>query len=175
DQRDRNAPENQAEREVRGETLAANKGEGRDRAEQPADAHGRIEEADARLAEIEELEGCDDDQDVQRTRNERLDPVQDHNECEVAVARDGTEAAEELTHEVAFGLTLRWSFDAEADQKERRRDEGDRGGGEDGLRVRGREEDAAKRGPEKDAGALDSRQNEVRAGRVLGRLGRLRR
>ena len=55
----------QAEREVGGQSLPADESERRDRSEQAADPDRRVQEAHARLAEVEQLESGDDEQNVE--------------------------------------------------------------------------------------------------------------
>ena len=52
------------------------RGQGDEPADEPTDADGGVEQADARLVEVEQLERRDDDEHVQRAGDERLRRVE---------------------------------------------------------------------------------------------------
>src|SRR6185503_20844885 len=73
---ERDAPEDEPERERRPEAPQAYESQGDGGAEEPTDADGRVEEARSRAAEIEQLEGGDDDEHVECASHERLRGVE---------------------------------------------------------------------------------------------------
>ncbi len=72
DECERHAPEDDAEHERRSEARQASEREGRERPDQRSDAEGGVEEPDTGLADVEELEGHDDEQHRVRACDERL-------------------------------------------------------------------------------------------------------
>ena len=96
DQGNRKAPHDQSEPEIGGELLPSDERERGESPEEAADADRRVQEADARLTQVEQLERRDDDQDVERTRDQRLGPVEADDQPQVAIRRDRAEAGEEL-------------------------------------------------------------------------------
>ncbi len=76
------------------EPAAADEREGEDRAEHPACADGRVEDADARVARVEEVDRDHDGEDDEAAAGERLDDAEPGDQRERAVGLDGGEALE---------------------------------------------------------------------------------
>ncbi len=170
DHQDRQAPEHEPDREVRAEAIATDERERAEAAEEPSDPDRRVEEPDARLAEVEQLEGRDDDQHVERAGDQRLRAVEPDDQPQARVAPDRGEACEALAQH-ATGARCRFGLRrcrTDAGEEQRREQERDRGGGEDRVHADQGQQDAANRRPDEDADALDRRQHEVRRGQLLG-------
>ena len=89
---EREAEQRKPEREVARETAACREDEGDEPADQPTDSDGGVEEADAGLVEVEQLERRDDDEHVERSGDERLRPVQADERAQVRLPDDRPDA-----------------------------------------------------------------------------------
>jgi hypothetical protein len=117
DQADRDAPQDDSDEEI-GRQAPSDQQRRDERADQSSDPHRRVEEPDSVLPQIEQLERGDDDQDVERSGDERLRGEQRHQDAKPGLAEDRGEAGRELVPDGVSplaGLGLRLDPDA-ADQ-----------------------------------------------------------
>ena len=171
DERNRNAPDEDAEAEVRSEPTPADEGRRSDSAEQAADADGGIEEADARVPGVEELQRDHHDQDVQHPVDERLRGEQPHEQTQAPLPGDDAETGEQLFGDRARLRRLALLNVCErmdARDENRRPDERCRGDDEDGSGSRRSEQQAADRRPAEDPDAFDRARRHVRRRQLLG-------
>ena len=95
-ERDRDAPEHDANPEVGRQPFAAREAGHRDDAEEAADAHAGVEPADRTVAAVEETQGEHDDQDFERTCDEGLRRRQPDDDPQRRVRADRVEPREQL-------------------------------------------------------------------------------
>ena len=146
------------------------------RADQRAHAERRVEVADARVAEIEQLDRDDDDVDHHEARHERLRREQADEHAQRLVSPDDREACEALAED-RRGLDLalrRRRLDLDPQDEERGQREHGSGEPEDDLEVGDGEQQAGHGRPEEEREALDRARDGVR-GRQLARRPRERR
>ena len=86
-------PQDDADPEVGREPLATDQGERGQRAQNAADAQGRVQQADSGVTSMQQLERGDDDEYADRAGDERLGRVQTDDDTQAAVAGDRREAA----------------------------------------------------------------------------------
>ena len=101
DERDRQAPEEKPDPEVRGQPVASDERERHHCAKKPADPDGGVEKSRARLPEAEELERGHHHENVESSVDERLSGVERDDEPETRLARDRPEARERLGRDSA--------------------------------------------------------------------------
>ncbi len=85
-------PEQHAHSEVEREASPLRKHEGHEAADEAADPHHRVEVADSRAAEVEQVESERDDKDEGRARDDGLCAVDADDESQVAVAENGSKS-----------------------------------------------------------------------------------
>ena len=78
------------------------------RTDQGADAEGRIQESDPGLADVQQVEGHDDEQDRVRPGDEVAGREQREENAQLPFAGDGAKAGERLGHEVRSLGAVRW-------------------------------------------------------------------
>ena len=88
----RRRPEQHAHSEVEREASALRKHESHEAADEAADPHHRVEVADSRAAEVEQVESERDDEDEGRARDDGLCAVDADDEPQVAVAENGSKS-----------------------------------------------------------------------------------
>ena len=99
--RERQPEEREPEREVAGQAPARGEDERDEAADEPADADGGVEEPDTRLVEVEQLERRDDDEHVERARDERLRGVEADQRPQGRLAHDRRDPGEDAAVLVA--------------------------------------------------------------------------
>ena len=82
-------PEQHAHSEVEREASPLRKHESHEAADEASDSHHRVEVADSRAAEVEQVESERDDEDEGRARDDGLCAVDADDESQVAVAENG--------------------------------------------------------------------------------------
>lgn len=148
EERDRRAPDHHPQPEVAREPAAADERDRHERSEQAADADRRVEEADARLAEVEQVERHGDDEHAERTRDERLRGVEPDQQAQLRIGAYGPEAGERLAqHGAAGGSGLGSCADVDPRDEDRAEREQEAGRREQRIGAREREHDAAERRP----------------------------
>ncbi len=170
-----NAPEDDARAEHRRQPAAAQQREHEEQTRDRAHAHGRVEEADAGGAEIQELERRDDDEHPQHARGERLAPVEGDNRSHPPVGRDRAKSREGLAEDARLAPGRHRSgrrcaavqpADEDGRQAERRRRRR-----EDGADAGGGQEEPSECGPDEEPDALQRRRGRVRGRQLLRRAG----
>ena len=118
----------------RGEPAAPDQREGEERAEHAARADGRVQDADARVARVEQVDREDDGEHGQAPARERLDDPEPRDQRQRAIARDGREALDDVAAgRSAHGVRPRRrvvgeAHDDQSPQQGRRRARGEGGG-----------------------------------------------
>ena len=107
DQGQRRAEQRDADAEPAGEPAAPDQPEREERAEHAAGADGRVQDADARIARVQELDRDDDGEHGQAAARERLHDPEPRDQREPAIGRDRREALEHLAAAAAGGLRSR--------------------------------------------------------------------
>ena len=101
------APEQDPDPEVRGETLAADQRERRQRADDPADPGSRVQEADAGVSPLQQVERGDDDEHAERTGDHGLGAeYRAIDDAQPPFDRDRLEACGRVAQERAPGVLL---------------------------------------------------------------------
>ena len=85
-------PEQHAHSEVQREASPLRKHESNEAADEASDSHHRVEVADSRAAEVEQVESERDDEDEGRARDDGLCAVDADDESQVAVAENGAKS-----------------------------------------------------------------------------------
>ena len=101
DQSEPGADQDEPQPEVRGEPPPADQGERDGDADDAADADRGVEEAEARVADVEQVERRDDDQHAQRAGDDRLAEVEEDDDAGVALSPERAEAGDGLPKRVA--------------------------------------------------------------------------
>ena len=96
DERERRAEQRDPDPEPGGEPAAPDQREGEERAEHAARADGRVQDADARVARVEQVDREDDGEHGQAPARERLDDPEPRDQRQRAIARDGREALDDV-------------------------------------------------------------------------------
>ena len=106
DRDQRRSPEHDPEPEIGGEPLAPDQREGGECPDDAADPHRGVQQADRRIASVQEVESGDDYKDAECAREERLRRVEADHDAKAAVVGDRPETAGGLAQEAAFRLIL---------------------------------------------------------------------
>ena len=168
---DRHAEHQQPETERRCEACATDERERSEASDEGTDADGRIEVADSRVAEVQELQCRDDDQHVQRSGDQGLASVQADEQPQERVVRDRPEPGEELAEAPVRHRRLGRALRANSGEEQGGDEEHAGGHGEHAVRPDRGEEHAAERRADELARSLDRRQHEVRGGELVRRAG----
>ena len=170
DQDQRRPEQRYADAEPGGEPASSDQPECEERPEQPTRSDGRVQDADARISGIQEIDGDHHRKHGQAAPRERLHNSESRNQCEPAIARDRGESRQDPATGVRGGRfrsrrrVIRKPHDQQAGQQ--------RHGGarrEDGFRSAYREQDsrgsrAAERGER-----VQHASNRVRTRQLRGR------
>ena len=107
DEQQRRRPQQHTDAEVGGDAARASPHQGHEAAEDAADAEHRAEQADARLAELEQVEGDAHLVDQRRAGDDRLRRHQRGDQAQVATGADRAEAGRGLPQDAELGLGRR--------------------------------------------------------------------
>ena len=111
-QEQRGRPQQHPEAEVHGQAPTGGEHQGEEPADQPADAQHGVEEPDARLLHVEQVEGDRHAEHERGARDHRLRAVEAHQQGEVAAAPDLAEAGSGAVEDAVgpiVGVALRGS------------------------------------------------------------------
>ena len=168
DERDRRAPEDESAGERARQPSPADEPQADEAARQRAGAEGGVEEADARVARVEQLEGCDDEEDVEHAPDERLGREQADHEARARFVRQRARAREDV-----FDRPVPPGGDERAGREPRDlecRPERDGGADrEDDVEAAERQQDSCERRADEDGDALERARGDVRRDELLRR------
>ena len=169
EERNRHAPDEDPDPEVGGEPSPADECGRGERAQQAADADRGVEEADAGVPRVEQLQRYHDDQHVEHPVDEGLCGKEADEQAQPALPGDRPETEEELVDDRAGldDLALDYADRSHAQHEDRRPDQSRGRHDEDSSRSERREQQAPDRGPCEDADALDCACGDVGRGQLL--------
>ena len=176
DEQERQAPDDQSDREVGGDPGATHERERDGCAEQRSDAAGGLQHAYAGRPEAEQLQRNRDDENSERSRNDTLGAVEPDQQPQPRLTGDRTEAGGErgdsalVRHVSRLGDGGRpHAGDEVRAPSKREGDEPERGG-----RTSDRKQEGRNRRPGEDPEAVERTRRDVRGGQLLGRSGEYR-